>query len=393
MRLLLVHNYYQRPGGEDVVFAAEKTLLSQKGHDVYELTADNDEIAHTSRARAAIETIWSRSFQRILDAKIAQVRPEIIHFHNTFMVISPAAYYTAHQRGIPVVQTLHNYRLVCPAATFYRDGHICEDCRGLVAPLPSVIHSCYRQDRATSGVAAAMLTVHNLLGTWSRQVDQFLVLTEFAKQKFIELGLPSDKIVVKPNFLIDDPGIGERSGGYALFVGRLSEEKGVRTLLASWRALPDIPLKIVGDGPLMTDLQAMIASDGLTNVELLGHQTREETDALMQAAYCQIVPSEWYEGMPMTIVEAFACGAPVLASRLGAMDELVTENETGRFFTAGDPDSLATVVRQAWDSPESMARMSMNARREFLTKYTAEQNYEQLSLIYNRLQKSQQTNV
>ncbi len=388
MRLLLVHNYYQRPGGEDVVFASEKALLSQKGHDVYELTADNAEIDRTSRVQAAVETIWSRSFQRILDAKITQVRPEIIHFHNTFMQISPAAYYTAHQRGIPVVQTLHNYRLACPAATFYRDGQICEACRGLVAPLPSIRYGCYRHDQTTTGVVAAMLTVHNVLKTWSRQVDRFLVLTEFAKRKFAESGLPAEKLVVKPNFLVDDPGVGQRSGGYALFVGRLSDEKGVSTLLASWRALPDIRLKVLGDGPLMPELQALVQSAGLTNVELLGQCAHEETLALMKEAYCLIFPSEWYEGLPMTIVEAFACGVPVIASNIGAMCELVAEDETGMFFVAGDASSLTKTVRQAWAAPENLARISANARREFLTKYTADHNYEQLSLTYNGLIKS-----
>ncbi len=373
-----------------MVFASEKALLSQKGHDVYELTADNAAIDGTSRVQAAVETVWSRSFQRILDAKIDQVRPEIIHFHNTFMTISPAAYYTAHQRGIPVVQTLHNYRLICPAATFYRDGQICEACQGLTVPLPSIRHACYHHDRAATSVVAAMLTFHNLLRTWSSKVDRFVVLTQFAKQKFAESGLPADKLVVKPNFLMDDPGTGQRRGGYALFVGRLSEEKGVGTLLESWREVRDLPLKVVGDGPLMPALRSMVQAYGLTNVELLGQCSHDETVELMQAAYCLVFPSEWYEGLPMTIVEAFACGVPVIASKVGAMCELVADNETGIFFTAGDPTNLAKTVRQAWAAPDDMERMSRNARREFLTKYTAEHNYELLSLTYNGLIKSRQ---
>lgn len=393
MRLLLVHNFYQRPGGEDVVFASEKALLANKGHEVFELTAHNDEIDRVSRAQAALETIWSRPFQRTLEAKIAEVRPEIIHFHNTFMVISPAAYYTARSRGIPVVQTLHNYRLVCPAATFFRDGHVCEDCLGQLAPLPSIRYGCYRHDRKTTGMVAAMLTLHKVLRTWSNQVDRFVVLTEFARRKFVESGLPSDKLVVKPNFLMDDPGTGKRSGGYALFVGRLSEEKGVGTLLESWRSVPDVVLKVVGDGPLMPELRAKVQSEGLTNVELLGQCPRAETLALMKEAYCLIFPSEWYEGMPMTIVEAFACGIPVIASSVGAMCELVAERETGMFFSAGDADSLAETVRRAWASPEEMARLGSNARREFLARYTAEHNYDQLSGIYHGLRKSSRSAV
>ncbi|MBK8019904.1 MAG: glycosyltransferase family 4 protein [Chloroflexi bacterium] len=385
MRLLLVHNYYQQPGGEDVVFASERDLLAKMGHDVHVLTAHNDSVAEIPRSRAFVESIWSRSFQRILDAKIAEVRPDVVHFHNTFMVISPAAFYTVKKWRIPLVQTLHNYRLACPAATFFRDGQICEACLGHFVPLPGIRHGCYRESKVTTATVAAMMTVHRAMRTWSNQVDRFVVLTEFARQKFMETGLPDEKMVVKPNFLVEDPDVGARSGGYALFVGRLSEEKGVRTLVESWSALPHIPLKIVGDGPLMPELRALVESRSLTNVELLGRRSREDTLAFMKDAYCLVFPSEWYEGLPMTIVEAFACGVPVIASNVGAMRELVAEGHTGLFFTAGDTFSLATTLQQAWSQPDAMSRIGQNARQEFLARFTAERNYEQLLAVYQSL--------
>ncbi len=246
--MLLLHNRYQQPGGEDQVFAAEGNLLEAHGHQVLRYTRHNDQVTDQNPLALAGATVWNQAVYRELRTLIRRERPQVAHFHNTLPMISPAAYYAARAEGVPVVQTLHNYRLLCPNALFYRDGQVCEDCLGKAVPWPGVVHACYRESRASSGAVATMLTAHRAIGTWKKAVDMYVALTEFARQKFVQGGLPAEKIVVKPNFIEPDPGSGEGRGHYALFVGRLSQEKGVDTLLAAWEQLGEkVPLKIVGD--------------------------------------------------------------------------------------------------------------------------------------------------
>jgi glycosyltransferase involved in cell wall biosynthesis len=381
MNILIIHNFYTQPGGEDVVFAAEKALLHERGHEIVEFVRRNDEINGIHYLGASVSVVWSRDSQRALRRLIETVRPDVAHFHNTFLRISPAAYYACKDTGIPVIQTLHNYRLLCPSAIFFRDGHACENCLGKFIPWPGVLHRCYRDSRAATGAVAAMLVVHRLLRTWERTVDVFIALTEFARQKFIEGGLPADRVVVKPNFVHPDPGPGAHDGGYALFAGRLSPEKGVRTLLAAWERLgAGIPLKIAGDGPLAREVARACERHPL--IEWLGAQPLERVYALMGAAALVIVPSEWYEMFPRVVVEAYAKGTPVIASDLGALAELVEDGRTGLRFRPRDPEDLAAKVEWAWTQPRELAAMGREARREYELKYTAELNYELLMEIY-----------
>jgi glycosyltransferase involved in cell wall biosynthesis len=381
MNILIIHNFYTQPGGEDIVFAAEKALLHERGHEIVEFVRRNDEINGIHYLGASVSVVWSRDSQRALRRLIETVRPDVAHFHNTFLRISPAAYYACKDTGIPVIQTLHNYRLLCPSAIFFRDGHACENCLGKLVPWPGVLHRCYRDSRAATGAVAAMLVVHRLLRTWERTVDIFIALTEFARQKFIQGGLPADRVVVKPNFVHPDPGPGAHDGGYALFAGRLSPEKGIRTLLAAWERLgPGIPLKIVGDGPLAR--QVAETANRNPRVEWLGSQPLERVYSLMGGAAVILVPSLWYEGFPRVIVEAYAKGTPVVASDLGALAELVHDGRTGLRFRPGDPEDLAAKVEWAWRHPRELAAMGREARREYELKYTAERNYEQLMAIY-----------
>lgn len=251
MEILIIHNYYQQSGGEDQVFTAEANLLEAQGHQVLRYTVHNDAVANINPMTLAGVTVWNRAIYRDLRQLLRQEKPQVVHFHNSFPLISPAAYYAARSEGVPVVQTLHNYRLLCPNAVFFRDGQVCEDCLGKFVPWPGVVHACYKESRATTGMVAAMLTVHRVLQTWTETVDLYIALTQFARQKFIQGGLPAEKIVVKPNFVHPDPGPGEGRGGYALFVGRLSPEKGIGILLTAWEKLRGkVDLKIVGDGPL-----------------------------------------------------------------------------------------------------------------------------------------------
>jgi glycosyltransferase involved in cell wall biosynthesis len=381
MRVLVVHNSYQQRGGEDFAVEREIELLIERGHQISTFFVSNDDITNMSRARLAADTLWSTSSKRSLKESLQSQRPNVVHFQNTFPLISPAAYYAARSEGVPVVQTLHNYRLLCPNALFFRDGGACEDCLGKPVPWPGVLHSCYRGDRAASGVVAGMLTAHRFLKTWKEKVDVYIALTEFARRKFVEGGIPAYKIAVKPNFVSPDPGPGEGKGGYALFVGRLSEEKGVETMIRAWELLGDrIPLKVVGDGSLAEKVSG--AAERLSGIEWMGRTPGEQVSELMKDAAFLVFPSTWYEVFPLVIVEAFATGLPVIASDIGNMSSLIDHEHTGLHFRPGDGEDLAAQVERVLLHPEDLDRMRLEARAEFEARYTAERNYERLMEIY-----------
>jgi glycosyltransferase involved in cell wall biosynthesis len=387
MRILLTHNRYQQRGGEDAVVQAEKELLSAAGHEVAEYSRHNNEIANYGlwqKATLGPRTVWAWDSYRQLKMILQKEKPDLAHFHNTLPLISPAAYEACREEGIPVVQTVQNYRLLCPAATFLRDGQVCEECfqhnlwRG-------VRYGCYRGSRPATAVVAAMLAFHRWLDTWSKSVDCYAVPTEFARRKFVAGGLPAEKVVVKPNFLHPDPRARTGSGEYVLFVGRLSPEKGLTTLLRAWACLGKrIPLLIVGAGPMREELEVEAIRQNLGTVRFLGRLSGEQVLSAMKGARFLVFPSVCYEGFPVTLVESFACGLPPIASRLGAMEEIIEDGRTGLHFTPGDPDDLAAKVEWAWTHPERMEEMGRAARAEYEAKYTAERNYQLLMDIYQR---------
>jgi glycosyltransferase involved in cell wall biosynthesis len=382
MKILAVHNRYQRPGGEDQVFVDETALLETLNHRVLRYEVHNDQVKQVNRLILAKDTVWNTSVYRDLGALMRRERPDVVHFHNTLPLVSPAGYYAARAEGVPVIQTLHNYRLLCPVALFFRDGRVCEDCMGKAVPWPGVVHRCYRGSRTASGVIATMLTVHRALRTWTEMVDVYVALTDFARNKFIEGGLPAEKIVVKPNFVAPDPGRGQGGGGYALFVGRLAPEKGTGTMLAAWDRLGKrIPLKIVGDGPLRDRVEGTSARQ--SNVQWLGHRPVEEVHALMGKADMLVFPSQWYETFGRVAAEAFAAGTPVIAANIGAVAELVEHGRTGLKFRPGDPEDLVTQVEWALSHPAELRGMREEVRAEFEAKYTAERNYRALMEIYD----------
>jgi glycosyltransferase involved in cell wall biosynthesis len=388
VRVLVAHNRYQQPGGEDVVAQHEISLLRANGHEVEVLEQDNDDIGGwVSAAATALRCVYSSSSARAMQQKLDQFKPDLVHIHNFFPSLSPSVHYACLRAKVPVVQTLHNYRLLCPSSTFLREEKICEDCMGKAIPWPSVQHACYRQGRFASAAVANMLFLHRACGTWTGTVKTFIALTEFGRRKFVEGGLPADRIVVKPNFVSSDPRMGGGAGGYALFVGRLSTEKGIDTLLAAWRQLSTKwPLKIVGDGPMAkTASDAALTTDG---IEWLGSRNKEEVSQVMADAKVLILPSICYEGFALVIPEAYAAGLPVIASRLGAMTELVVDGETGLLFTPGRPEELASAVEWAFSHPVQIEAMRHRARREFEEKYTAESNYAILSDIYGTATRS-----
>ncbi len=328
MKILLVHNSYQERGGEDVVFEQERDLLQSAGHEVTQFRRSNDEVENYSGLQLFGRTIWSSETYREFTHLLEAAKPDLVHVHNTFVMISPSLYYACVRKRVAVVQTLHNYRLVCPAATFFRDGQVCEDC--LEGGLwNSVRHACYRGSRLATAATASMLAAHRCARTFLDKVDAFVALTQFSRRKFVAGGMPAEKIFVKPNFVSPDPGEREGEGEYALFAGRLSAEKGILTLLAAWRELGGrIPLCVVGD---------------------------------------------------------VACGVPVLASRMGTMPEIVKEQHNGLLFEPGNGADLAAKVRQVWNDSAALHRMGKNARGDFLENYTAERNCRLLMDIYDRV--------
>jgi len=383
--VLLVHNSYQHAGGEDAATRKEKRVLESAGHRVVVYERHNNEIATysglekiTFPARAA----WSAGSARAIRAILRRHRPDVVHFHNTFPLISPAAYYAVKAEGLPVVQTLHNYRLLCANALLFRDGRPCEECATRVVGWPGIRHACYRNSYGASGTAVATVAVHRVLGTWNRMVDTYVALTNFAREKLLQGGLPGDKVVVKPNFVFPDPSLGEHAGRYAIFAGRLSPEKGIATLLNGWRLLGGrVPLKIAGDGPLLPEVERVARE--VPNIDLLGWRSEGEVTALMQQAAMLVLPSLVYEAFPLAVVEAFATGLPAIVSGHGAMAEIVDAGRAGLHHRPGDPDDLAAKIEWAWTHPREMAEMGREARREFEQKYTAERNYQMLIEIYD----------
>ena len=385
--VLLVHNRYQESGGEDAVFEAEAALLEEHGHPVSRLVFDNRDIPRrpslSEKASLAASTIWSTKAAARVREVLRAHRPDIAHFHNTLPLVSPAAYAACRREGVAVVQTLHNYRLVCPNGLLFRDGRPCEDCIGRAAPLPAVAHACYRGSRLQSATVAAMLTLHRLRGTWRNDVDLYLAPSEFLRRKMTDGGLPADRIAVKPNFLAPDPGERAGVGGYALFVGRLTASKGVQTLLDAWQRL-DLPLRVAGAGPLAPAVErAAAASAGA--LRYLGHLSRSEVLLQMKGARFLVFSSLWYENFPVTIVEAFACGLPVVAAGLGATAEIVADGRTGVHFAPGNARDLAAKASWAWSRPSELQQLGQAARQEFLERYTPERAYSHLKDLYGRV--------
>ncbi len=390
MKVLLLHNRYQLPGGEDGVVQAEKSLLEAYGNQVSLLEVTNKDITSTrDKVTAAASAIYSYWAKQQVSTEITHFRPDVVHVHNFFPLLSPSIYDACREHGIPVVQTLHNYRIACPKAIPFRDGKVCDKCIGKIVPLSSVVHGCYRNSRLQSSVVAAMNTWHRLQGTWREQVNAYIVFTQFQKDKMIQAGLPREKIYLKPNFVFSEKSLAhsDKRANYLLFVGRLSEEKGVSVLIDAYiQNNLSIPLKIVGDGPMRHILEQQVANANLNNViEFLGFQDKLTVLSLMRNAICLVFPSICYEGFPLTIAEAFACGLPVIAPKLGSMAEIIENEVTGLHFETSNLADLAAKIKWATTHQEIIITMSKNARLEYEGKYTPKTNYYQLIKIYNQV--------
>ena len=392
MRILIAHAKYQRSGGEDSVYEAEATQLENAGYTVARFELANSEINVASifdKIDMGIDTIWSRKPAISFTKALLKSRASLVHFHNTFPLISPRAYYLCAQANIPCIQTLHNYRMMCANATFYRAGKVCELCAN-GSFINGIVHRCYRSSRLATTAVVGMQYIHHAFGTYRRKVNRFIALTEFSRKKFIANGIPESKIITKPNSLAADPEIGCGKRDFALFAGRLTHEKGVRTLLAAWRAVPDFALKIVGDGPLLGDVRRIAAEIG-PRVEICGERTRSEVLTLMGDAAVTIVPSEWYEGFPMTVIESFAKGTPVVAAKIGSLAEIVEDRVVGWHFTPGKASELAQLMNQILCDLPTLRRIGAAARQRYRDRYTAEKNVKALKEIYNQVVAEHQT--
>lgn len=377
LRVWVVHNAYQQRGGEDSVMEAEVALLREHGHHVETWVRHNDDVTHMSRLKLAAQTLWSTETTDRVASFVRDFRPDVIHVHNTLPLISPSVFWAAERAGVPIVQTLHNFRLLCPQATFLRDGRVCEDCVGQV-PWPAMRHRCYRESTVQTAAVSTMLVLHRAMGTFDQKVTRFIALNHFCRDKFVQGGVPAARIDIKPNF-VSRPSAGDgaaREGG--LYVGRLSVEKGMQTLIDAMRLHPGHGLMVAGSGPLEASLREVAPSACLGALPLDQVMTR-----LQRAAFL-VLPSVWYECFPRVLVEAFACGVPVIASRLGSLAEIVTDGQTGLLFEPGNAAELAERIRWAQAHPQEMARMGEAARAEYEAKYNPEQNVDQLTAIYRR---------
>jgi glycosyltransferase involved in cell wall biosynthesis len=386
MKVVLVHNYYQQRGGEDIVFESERDLLRRHGHAVVEYCRSNKELpdrSYANKLMAAKTALWASDSRREFYRLLEREKPDIVHVHNTFLRVSPSIYWACHEAGVPVVQTLHNYRLFCPAGNFMRAAHVCEECVGH-SLMRAVRYRCYRGSRSATATVASISLLHRWLGTWSERIDRYIVPSNFTRNKFVEAGLSAAKLVVKPNFIHPDPGCRTEAEDYVVFVGRLSEEKGVATLLAAFQLLPQpMPLVIFGEGPLRQVLEQEAAARGLSSyVRFCGWAAHRDALRAVRAARFLVVPSVGYETFGNAIAEAYACGVPVIASALGAIEDIVCDGETGLLVRAGDAADLAEKIAWAWAHPQEMKSMGRAARLEYEARYTAARNHSMLMNIY-----------
>lgn len=387
MKVLLVHNFYgsEAPSGENKVFEAEKSLLERHGHTVKIFTRNSDEIRSQGLAgmiKGAASVPWNPWSGAAIRKLADKFQPDVVHAHNTFPLISPSIFHSLGHK-VAKVLTLHNYRLLCSAGIPSRDGEICTECIDTHSVRPAMKYGCYRGSRLATLPLAGNIALHRRIGTWQTQVDAFIALSDFQRDLMVKGGLPADKLYVKPNFYAGLPEVKawHERGDYVVFVGRLSQEKGVETLLKAWalwgNSAPE--LRIVGDGPLREQLEAQ--SSGLP-VRFLGQVSAGDAEAQIAFAKLLVLPSECFEGFPMVVREAFAYGTPVSVSNLGPLPSIVHHGKNGVLFEPGNPESQRSAICSSWCERGLLERLALGARQSFVEVYNEEANYQTLMDIY-----------
>lgn len=388
LRVLQLHNHHASMGGAMEVLSHERDLLRAGGHLVEQYTLPPTEQLGLSAVRAGAKAVWNREAAQETTTWIRSFRPDVVHVHTPFPLMSPSVFRAAKHSGVPTLVTLHSFRFACVAATCHRDGHICEDCVGRRVKWPAVRHKCYHDSAAGSGALALSLLVHRTVGTFDNDIDRYLALTGFGRDLMIRDGYPADKIVVKPNSVPepDEVGSPDLASPYLLFAARLIDVKGVRTLLDAWRRLPDIGLRLViaGDGELRDLVRAAAASD--SRIEWTGGWVEEgAVTRLMAHAVATLVPSEWYEGLPLVILRSLSVGTPVLVSDLENISAELLEDGAGQAFRVGDPDSLTKTIISMWSSAETVDEMRVRARQSYERRYSPEVDTKRLERLYREL--------
>lgn len=388
MRILIGLNQYQNFGGEDAVALAEQKLLEDHGHAVRLYTRSNAELKSFSlseKSRFMWYLAWSDKSYQELRKIVREFKPDVAHFHNIYFMLSPAVYYACKDEKVPVVQSLHNFRPLCANGLFFRNNRVCEDCLN-GSLFNGIRHRCYQKSWIISALVVRMLMAHRKMNTWKDKVDAYITATEFTKQKYVQAGIAPDKIFIKPNFIYPSPKETAVDQGYALYVGRLSDEKGVEVLIKAWKEIKDCPLKIAGDGPLKPYLSGFIHNNQIANVELLGHVDQGRYEQLMQGAKFMVVPSICYENFPRIVAEALAYGVPVIASRLGSLQEIIADKVNGGLFEAGNAGDLIEKVRWIYHQAD-LEFLKKNARASYKVRFSDDVNYEILQNIYENVLK------
>ncbi len=383
MRVLQLHNEQAGQGGATEVLNHERELLTSVGHDVEQFILPAAEDMGLSALRAGGKAVWNVETARDVRSRIDSFKPDVVHVHTPFPLMSPTVFRAAHSAGVPALTTLHSYRYSCVVGTCVRDGHICEDCVGKRLKLPGVVHGCYHDSRPASAALTLGLVAHRAAGTFHRAVTRYLTLTEFARQLLIRDGYPADRIVVKPNSVTDpgfraEPASEERR---VVFVARLIELKGVRTLLDAWSQVPTgMKLVIAGDGELRPLVEERAASD--PSIEYLGWIGQAEVTDLMGSAEVVVVPSQWYEGAPLVISRSLGCGTPVLVSDLENLSNEAVADGVGWSFRTGDAGDLARRLSELVADPSLARALRDRARRSFESRYAPEVDIVRLENVY-----------
>lgn len=390
MRVLLAHNFYgsSAPSGENQVFEIERALLQSRGHEVADFTRHSDQIRGQGAwgaIKGAAATPWNPWSARAIRNAVGSFRPDVVHVHNTFPLISPSVFHALVGTGVARVLTLHNYRLFCPAAIPMRAGKVCTDCLDQRSVLPALQHGCYRNSRLATVPLALNVALHRAAGTWAHQVDAFITLSDFQRQRMVAAGLPANRVHVKPNFYPGNPVVvpWAQRKPYVVFAGRLTAEKGVTTLMRAWQRWgQDAPeLRVLGDGELRGDLTQM--ATGLP-VRFMGQVSAVEAQEHIANASLLVLPSECFEGFPMVVREAFAFGTPVAVSDLGPLPSIVQHGESGVVFEAANAASLLRELHQAWSMPGLLEQLGRGARAAFEANYTEDSNYRTMMMIYQK---------
>jgi glycosyltransferase involved in cell wall biosynthesis len=384
MKILQVHNFYRTRGGECGVVDAEKRLLESHGHTVTQFVADSntlDKMTFSKKASIFLQIPSNSEIALRLKSCISEHRPDLAHVHNVFPMLSPSVYVALRRDSIPVVQTVHNYRFLCPNGLFYVNGKICEACQ-VKGYWEAVRNRCMHGSIATSALYAAAIAWGWHSGAFRSCVDLYVVLNAFVAEKLMAGGVPAEKIRVCGNFVSDFAESPVAKKPYALYLGRLSSEKGLFTLIAAARSVPELPLKIAGTGPLEGDLRRAVREPGMEHIELIGHVSGESKRRLIAEALYTVVPSEWYENFPLSVVESLALGTPVIASRIGGLPELIKHEHTGLLFPAGDMRALAECLRRIIHQASDIGEMAANALATAREQFSPQRHLEQLLTIY-----------